>query len=46
MTAISSRDITSKQTESPKPHLDHQMGLRTLLIFLAIMALGSLLRRL
>jgi inorganic phosphate transporter, PiT family len=40
MTAISSRDIASTQAESPRPKLDHPMGLRTLLIFLAIMALG------
>ena len=42
MTAISETDIASTQAESPKPHLDHQMGVRTLLIFLAIMALGLL----
>jgi PiT family inorganic phosphate transporter len=40
MTALSSKDITSPQVDSPKPHLDHPMGLRTLLIFLAIMAIG------
>ena len=40
MTAISSRDIAATQAESPKPHLDHPMGVRTLLIFLAVMALG------
>jgi len=40
MTAISSTDITSQQAESPRPKLDHPMGIRTVLIFLAIMALG------
>jgi molybdopterin-binding protein len=40
VTAISSRDIAATQAESPKPHLDHPMGVRTLLIFLAVMALG------
>ena len=40
MTAISSKDIASTQAESPKPHLDQPMGIRTILIFLAIMALG------
>jgi PiT family inorganic phosphate transporter len=40
MTAISPKDITSTQDESPKPHLDQPMAARTILIFLAIMALG------
>jgi PiT family inorganic phosphate transporter len=40
MTDISSKDIASTQAESPKPHLDQPMGIRTILIFLAIMALG------
>ena len=40
MTAISSRDIASTQAESPRPKLDQPMGIRTILIFLAIMALG------
>jgi inorganic phosphate transporter, PiT family len=40
MTAITSRDIASKETENPKPHLDQPMGVRSILIFLAIMALG------
>jgi hypothetical protein len=40
MTAISSTDIAFPQTESPRPKLDHKMGIRTILIFLAIMALG------
>ena len=40
MTAISSKDSASTQAESPKPHLDQPMGIRTILIFLAIMALG------
>jgi PiT family inorganic phosphate transporter len=40
MTAISPKDIASTQDESPKPHLDQPMAARTILIFLAIMALG------
>ena len=40
MTALSSRDIASTQDGSPKPHLDQPMATRTILIFLAIMALG------
>jgi inorganic phosphate transporter, PiT family len=40
MTAISSKDIASPQAESPKPHLDQPMGIKTILIFLAVMAFG------
>ncbi|WGJ15119.1 inorganic phosphate transporter [Methylocapsa sp. D3K7] len=40
MTALSSRDIASTQVGSPQPKLDHPMGIKTILIFLAIMALG------
>jgi PiT family inorganic phosphate transporter len=40
MTAVSPKDIASSQDESPKPHLDQPMATRTILIFLAIMALG------
>ena len=40
MTAISSTDIAPPQAESPRPRLDQPMGIRTILIFLAIMALG------
>jgi inorganic phosphate transporter, PiT family len=40
MTAISSPDIASTQAESPRPKLDHPMGIKTIMIFLAIMALG------
>jgi len=40
MTAISSTDIASPQAESSRPKLDQPMGIRTILIFLAIMALG------
>jgi inorganic phosphate transporter, PiT family len=40
MTAISTTDIASAQAESPRPKLDQPMGIRTILIFLAIMALG------
>jgi inorganic phosphate transporter, PiT family len=42
MAAVSTTDIASTQAESPKPHLDHPMGIRTILIFLAVMALGLL----
>jgi PiT family inorganic phosphate transporter len=42
MTAISSTDIASPQAESSRPKLDHPMGIKTILIFLAIMALGLL----
>ena len=40
MTAISSTDTASPQVESPRPKLDQPMGIKTILIFLAIMALG------
>src|SRR5450631_1197973 len=40
MSAISSRDIASTQADSPRPRLDQPMGIKTILIFLAIMALG------
>jgi hypothetical protein len=33
-------DIASTPAESPRPKLDQPMGIRTILIFLAIMALG------
>jgi hypothetical protein len=39
-TAISSIGIASPQAESPRPKLDHPMGIKTILIFLAIIALG------
>ena len=39
MTAISSTDAAA-QTESSRPKLDHTMGIKAILIFLAIMALG------
>jgi PiT family inorganic phosphate transporter len=40
MTTISSTDIESTQAESSRPKLDQPMGIRTILILLAIMALG------
>jgi inorganic phosphate transporter, PiT family len=40
MTTLSSTGIASAPSESPKPKLDQPMGVRTILIFLAIMALG------
>jgi PiT family inorganic phosphate transporter len=40
VTTLSSTGIASAPSESPKPHLDHPMGIRTILVFLAIMALG------
>jgi len=39
MTAISSHDI-SPGVESPKPRLDQPMGVRSILVFLAVLALG------
>jgi inorganic phosphate transporter, PiT family len=40
MTAISSTDTASPQAESPRPKLDQPMGIKTILIFLAIIAFG------
>lgn len=40
MTAISSTDTASPHVESPRPKLEQPMGIKTILIFLAIMALG------
>ena len=41
MTALSfDRYHVQEHAESPRPHLDQPMGIRTILIFLAIMALG------
>ncbi|HUB64711.1 MAG TPA: inorganic phosphate transporter [Methylocella sp.] len=40
MTALSSTDVATTAIESPKPNLNQPMGIRTILIFLAIMALG------
>jgi inorganic phosphate transporter, PiT family len=40
MTTLSSTGIASAPSESPRPKLDQPMGVRTILIFLAIMALG------
>jgi len=40
MTSISSTDVLSAHKESGRPKLDAPMGLRTILVFLAIMALG------
>jgi len=40
MTTLSSTGIASAPSESPRPKLDHPMGIRTILIFLAVMAFG------
>jgi inorganic phosphate transporter, PiT family len=40
VTTVSSTAIASAPSESPKPKLDQPMGIRTILIFLAIMAFG------
>jgi PiT family inorganic phosphate transporter len=40
MTTIPSTDISSTPSEIARPRLDHPMGIRTILIFFAIMALG------
>jgi PiT family inorganic phosphate transporter len=40
MTTIPSADIVSTPSEIARPRLDHPMGIRTILIFFAIMALG------
>jgi inorganic phosphate transporter, PiT family len=40
MTAISQPDIASTEQESPRPKLDHRMGVRTVLLFLGVVALG------
>jgi inorganic phosphate transporter, PiT family len=40
MTTLSSTGSASAPSESPRPKLDQPMGIRTTLIFLAIMALG------
>jgi inorganic phosphate transporter, PiT family len=39
MTATTSRDIAATH-ESPRPILEHEMGIRTILIFFAVLALG------
>ena len=46
MTALSSRDIASTQAGSPRPKLDHPMGIKTILIFLADHGPWALLRSL
>lgn len=40
MSAITSTDIASAQAEGPRPRLDHAMGIRTILVFIAVLALG------
>ncbi len=40
MTAATSRDVAEIQAESPRPRLDHAMGIRTVLTFFAVLALG------
>jgi len=40
MTAISRTDVASTQVDSPRPKLDHSIGIKTILLFLAIVAFG------
>jgi inorganic phosphate transporter, PiT family len=40
MRASATSDIAISQAESPRPRLDHQAGIKTILVFLAIVALG------
>jgi inorganic phosphate transporter, PiT family len=40
MTATTSRDLAEIKAESPRPALDHAMGIRTVLVFFAVLALG------
>ena len=40
MTATTTSDIAVTHTESPRPRLDHEMGIKTVLGFLAVLALG------
>jgi inorganic phosphate transporter, PiT family len=40
MTATTSRDVAEIKAESPRPALDHAMGIRTVLVFFAVLALG------
>jgi inorganic phosphate transporter, PiT family len=40
MTATTSRDLAEVKAESPRPALDHAMGIRTVLVFFAVLALG------
>jgi inorganic phosphate transporter, PiT family len=40
MTTLSSTETASAPGETGRPKLDHPMGIRTILIFFAIMALG------
>jgi inorganic phosphate transporter, PiT family len=40
MTAATPSDIAVAQVESPRPILDHEMGIRTVLVFFAVLALG------
>lgn len=40
MTASVTSDVAISQAESPRPRLDHKAGIKTILLFLAIVALG------
>src|ERR1700745_3827545 len=40
MTATATSDIAISEVESPRPRLDHQAGIKTILVFLAIVAFG------
>ncbi len=39
-TSAASGDVAAIQAESPRPALDHAMGIRTVLVFFAVLALG------
>ncbi len=40
MTSLTSADIVTGETESPKPKLDHPLDMRAVIVFLAIVAFG------
>jgi PiT family inorganic phosphate transporter len=40
MTSLTSVDVLSAETESPKPQLDHPIDMRAIIIFLSIVGLG------
>jgi PiT family inorganic phosphate transporter len=40
MAATTTSDIAVTHTESARPRLDHEMGIKTVLMFLAVLALG------
>jgi hypothetical protein len=42
MTASVTSDVAISQAESPRPRLDHQAGIKTILVFLAVIVLRCL----